>query len=169
MSAIFSNILLAFDGSESSIVALKNAESLAILNDARLTVVYVEDYPSDNSILPIDSVPNNDLMFEPPTNIGSNLITNGLTGTQTEVFDENTADRILADARVRLFSNALQEVIYEVLEGNPAREICAFAKQNEIGLIVIGNRGLSGIKKLVMGSVSHQVANHADCPVLVCK
>lgn len=55
----------------------------------------------------------------------------------------------------------------EILHGEPASEICAFAVTKEINLIVIGNRGLHGVRKIMLGSVSQKVAQHAYCPVLI--
>lgn len=56
-----------------------------------------------------------------------------------------------------------------VLEGNPAQIIVEFAKENETDLIVLGSRGLSGLKEIFLGSVSHYVVQKAECPVLVVK
>ena len=43
------------------------------------------------------------------------------------------------------------------------------AEENDINLIVIGTRGLSGFKKLLLGSVATHVITYAHCPVLVVK
>ena len=44
-----------------------------------------------------------------------------------------------------------------------------YAEENNIELIVIGTRGLSGFKKLLVGSVATNVVTYAHCPVLVVK
>jgi nucleotide-binding universal stress UspA family protein len=54
-------------------------------------------------------------------------------------------------------------------EGRPADKIIEHAKNANVDLIVIGSRGLGGIKQLVLGSVSDRVADAAPCPVLVVK
>ena len=51
--------------------------------------------------------------------------------------------------------------------GNPGRSICEQAQQSEVDLIVMGSRGLSGLQKLILGSVSSYVIRHAYCSVLV--
>ena len=51
---------------------------------------------------------------------------------------------------------------------NPASEILRLADQREYDMIVIGNRGLSGLKEYT-GSVSHKVLAGAKVPVLVVK
>ena len=50
--------------------------------------------------------------------------------------------------------------------GNPGETICAIAQDWEADLIVIGHRGLSGVKELIQGSVSNYVFHHAPCSVL---
>ena len=54
-------------------------------------------------------------------------------------------------------------------EGDPPKVILDTAKKFSANIIVIGSRGLSQIKELLLGSVSHSVTKHADIPVLVVK
>jgi nucleotide-binding universal stress UspA family protein len=49
------------------------------------------------------------------------------------------------------------------------KEIIEYAEKNRIDMIVIGSRGLSGIKKMLLGSVASGVVTYAHCPVLVTK
>jgi nucleotide-binding universal stress UspA family protein len=51
--------------------------------------------------------------------------------------------------------------------GTPAAEIVELAEELEVGLVVVGSRGSSGIRRALMGSVSDSVVRHAHCPVLV--
>ena len=48
-----------------------------------------------------------------------------------------------------------------------AEEIVSLGEEVGAGLIVVGSRGLGGIRRLLMGSVSDSVVRHAHCPVLV--
>ncbi len=52
---------------------------------------------------------------------------------------------------------------------NIAGGIVDYAEENDINLIVIGTRGLSGFKKLLLGSVATHVITYAHCPVMVVK
>ena len=52
-------------------------------------------------------------------------------------------------------------------EGVPAAEIVALGEEIGAGLIVVGSRGLGGVRRALMGSVSDSVVRHAHCPVLV--
>ncbi len=53
------------------------------------------------------------------------------------------------------------------LEGDPAAELIRFAKERQIGTIVMGTRGHTGIARLLLGSVARNVLVHAPCSVLV--
>jgi hypothetical protein len=55
------------------------------------------------------------------------------------------------------------------LKGEPFEVIVKTAEQKKAGLIVIGSHGRTGLKKLLMGSVTERVIGHTKCPVLVVK
>lgn len=57
----------------------------------------------------------------------------------------------------------------EIVAGDPAQEIIRLAHIHSCDLIVIGSRGLTGLKRVIEGSVSGQVAADAPCSVLVVK
>jgi len=52
-------------------------------------------------------------------------------------------------------------------KGDPAQEICEVVKAGKYDLVIMGSRGLSGLKKLFMGSVSSKVIMSATCPVTI--
>lgn len=68
-------------------------------------------------------------------------------------------------------ANQLQRLGYatrtRVLIGTPVESILDQAKGQEVDVILMGSRGRQGIRRLVLGSVSHAVLHHAPCPVLV--
>lgn len=57
----------------------------------------------------------------------------------------------------------------EIVTGDPAEEIIRLANIYNADLIVIGSRGLTGVKRIIQGSVSSQVVENAHCSVLVVK
>lgn len=57
----------------------------------------------------------------------------------------------------------------EIVSGDPAEEIICLANIYQAELILIGSRGLTGMKRIVQGSVSSQVMEEANCSVLVVK
>ncbi len=57
----------------------------------------------------------------------------------------------------------------EIVVGDPAAEIVRLAHIHQANLIVLGNRGLTGLQRILEGSVSSQVVADAPCSVLVVK
>lgn len=57
----------------------------------------------------------------------------------------------------------------EIVTGDPAEEIIRLANIHKADLIVIGSRGLTGISRILQGSVSSQVVEESTCSVLVVK
>ncbi|WCK52644.1 universal stress protein [Aneurinibacillus sp. Ricciae_BoGa-3] len=56
-----------------------------------------------------------------------------------------------------------------VIEGLPADVILDYAKNHECELIIMGSRGLTGLKEVFLGSVSHSVVQRSSIPVLIMK
>ena len=56
---------------------------------------------------------------------------------------------------------------YTQLTGNPGRMICELASNWSADLILVGSRGLRGLKEMFLGSVSNYVTHHAPCSVLI--
>lgn len=61
------------------------------------------------------------------------------------------------------------KVSTKVEEGRPADKIVQAAKDEGCDIIIMGSQGLSGVKELLLGSVSNRVADKATCPVLIVK
>ncbi|MEJ2271382.1 MAG: universal stress protein [Candidatus Bathyarchaeota archaeon] len=57
----------------------------------------------------------------------------------------------------------------KLVNGRASDEIVTIAKEENFDLIVMGSRGLGGIKEFFLGSVSDRVADNAQCPVLIVK
>ena len=53
-----------------------------------------------------------------------------------------------------------------MVTGSPGRRLCELAESLDASVIVMGTRGLGGIKRAVLGSVSDHVVRNAPCPVL---
>lgn len=56
---------------------------------------------------------------------------------------------------------------YTQLTGNPGRKICELADSWSADVILVGSRGLTGLKEMFLGSVSNYVTHHAPCSVLI--
>ncbi|MEO7429947.1 MAG: universal stress protein [Acidimicrobiales bacterium] len=53
--------------------------------------------------------------------------------------------------------------------GDPAKALVAIVKQVDADLVVVGNRGMRGVKRLLLGSVPNDVAHNSPCHVLILK
>ncbi len=83
---------------------------------------------------------------------------------------EKTGKQVLEDAEKKAKEKKAKiEISKKLLHGNPADEIMKLAKSEKFDLVVIGSRGLSGVKELILGSVSGKVVNNSTVPVLVVK
>ena len=52
-------------------------------------------------------------------------------------------------------------------EGDPADALIAIAESCEADLVVVGNRGMTGIKRFVLGSVANKLSRHCPCNLLI--
>ena len=64
-------------------------------------------------------------------------------------------------------NNIVIETLLEI--GDPAQVIVDISNKNTYDLIMMGNRGMSTFKELLLGSVSLKVMDHARCPVMIVK
>jgi nucleotide-binding universal stress UspA family protein len=155
MSIFPTKILLATDGSREADLAAKTAVELAQRTGSELEVVHVFGispwYPAYPEATDLEGVELEDPRLE-----------EGL-----ERISEQRARKVL-DAEAEKVRSAGGTVAQAHLrEGGIAQEIVALAEDIGAGLIVMGSRGLGGIRRALMGSVSDAVVRHAHCPVMV--
>lgn len=168
----FKNMLLAFDGSEDGMKALEMAQSLAEHYDASLTVIYVHDDPLEHTVSLGTSPKGDSYLFKSQGYLTPGSVTTNVPPIPEEedsvIVEDDIPIHVINQAKGKLESTNLN-VTYEKLTGKPVTEISNYAENHDIDLIVIGNRGISGFKKLVQGSVSQKVTNEANCHVFVVK
>lgn len=61
------------------------------------------------------------------------------------------------------------DVQTRVVQGDPAEQICAVAEAERVDLLVVGNKGMSGARRFLLGSVPNRVAHYAPADVLIAK
>ena len=77
--------------------------------------------------------------------------------------------KTVLEQTVALASDAEVELRTQLLHGNPAAEITGYARENNAGIIFVGSRGLTGLKKIFLGSVAEKVIGLSPCAVYVTK
>ena len=76
-------------------------------------------------------------------------------------------DATLERGRRRASREAGVEVETFAREGDPADAILDVAEEQDADLIVVGNKGMTGAKRFLLGSVPNKVSHHAPCSVLI--
>jgi nucleotide-binding universal stress UspA family protein len=137
---VYASIIVALDGSEQSLLALKHARAIAEYFGSRLVLVHA--YPHTYDLR--DSTEYNNLI----------------------ALRIKEGEAIIAAARKHLGRTSI-EVEEDLLEGPAAEAILSAAAARKSDLIVMGSRGMGSLKGLVFGSVSTKVSHYAACPVMV--
>jgi nucleotide-binding universal stress UspA family protein len=76
------------------------------------------------------------------------------------------AEQVLTRVEGELEADGL-EVVTDAREGDPAKVILDVAKEQDADLIVVGARGLTGLRRFLLGSVSSKLSHHADCSLMI--
>lgn len=137
-------IVVGVDGSEQSIQAARAAGALARARSARLIIVTVVRPPEGWW----------GIVGSPPT---AEALGDSLSDAQRDVLDRT------------LRSVNLSGVEYEMQEeiGEPSARLIDVCVRVDADILVVGRRGASLLRRMVVGSVANHVVHEAPCPVLV--
>jgi nucleotide-binding universal stress UspA family protein len=136
---MFKKILVGTDGSDSASKAVSHASDLAKAMGAELLVMH--SYPPARQ------------------DVGSTF------GRAEAYPGQEIGQAILRDAE-KHYGNA-QKIRTVLREGDPAEALIDVADEESVDLIVVGNKGMTGAKRFLLGSVPNQVSHHAPCTVLI--
>jgi nucleotide-binding universal stress UspA family protein len=142
-------VLLAVDGSNLSRSVLEKAPSLVNLAGAELYVLCAAPSPVVPDVAGLMTPPYTDYT---------------LLAQQVKAEAEASLDDAVAQLRKIGF-----EPRPVLVERDPADAILAFLREEKCDLAVVGSHGRTGIKRLILGSVSARIVNEAPCPVLLIK
>ncbi|QTD42999.1 universal stress protein [Sporosarcina sp. Te-1] len=135
-------IAVAIDGSENALRAATHAITLAKhFPEAQLEFIYVVDY---------DKAKDERLLSQ---NEESLLLKR----------------RQKVEPVLELTQKAGVQAKMTLLKGNPSQEIIKYVNAQAMDQLIIGSRGLNTFQEMVLGSVSHKVMKHVDCPVTIVK
>ena len=142
---MFSSIVVGIDGSDTAREAVRQATVLAHSIGARIELVSAYEPVTDARLRESIAVPE-DLhwIINPREDVEATL--------------EEAAARIReAGVAVEVFAR----------QGDPADAILDVAEERGSDLIVVGNKGMTGAKRFLLGSVPNKVSHHAPCSVLI--
>lgn len=138
---MYKHIMVAVDGSDNSLRAVEQARMLAEVSGVGVQVDVL-------SVINIDVY--SDMVYDP-------------------ILAHGDAQKEKIAPAVESFEGAGITPHVELLHGRPAEEIVRYVNNNGADLLVLGSRGLNALQEFAIGSVSHKVLKHAECPVLVVK
>jgi nucleotide-binding universal stress UspA family protein len=143
---VFQSIVVGTDGSETARKAVDAAVELARLTGARLELVSAYE--------PVTSQRLRAEARQVPADM------------QWMVNPREDVDATLAEAAERV-ADAGVEARSWAREGDPADAILDVAEELAAELIVVGNKGMTGAKRFLLGSVPNRVSHHAPCSVMI--
>ena len=143
---MFSRIVVGTDGSETAQLAVREAAELARQTGAELDLVSAYE-PVPQSRLRSEQM-------EAPDDIAHTV---GPREDVDAILREAAEEVEAAGVKVRTFAR----------QGEPADAILDVAEEESADLIVVGNKGMTGAKRFLLGSVPNKVSHHAPCSVLI--
>ena len=143
---MFGSIVVGTDGSPTADEAVRQATELARATGSTVDLVSAYEPVASTRLREEQSQAPNDLewMVNPREDVDATL--------------RDAADTVReAGIEVQTFGR----------EGDPADAILDVAEERKAGLIVVGNKGMTGAKRFLLGSVPNKVSHHAPCSVLI--
>jgi nucleotide-binding universal stress UspA family protein len=143
---MFRSIVVGTDGSDTATQAVRQAIELARSVGARIELVSAYEPVSDARLREESVVVPKDLhwMINPREDVLATL-------------EEAAGEIRAAGVEVEMFAR----------QGDPADAILDVAEERGSDLIVVGNKGMTGAKRFLLGSVPNKVSHHAPCSVLI--
>ena len=98
------------------------------------------------------------------------IVAPNINFSQAFYFAQENGQKIVDEVKRKAFAKKLNvqtEVLMDV--GSVPKAIVEYAEKNNANLIVLGTRGISGIKRMLVGSTASEVVKYSHCPVMVVK
>ena len=143
---MFKSIVVGTDGSETATQAVRQAVDLAKEIGAKIELVSAYEPVSDQRLR------------EERTDVPDDL--------QWMVNPREDVDATLQDAAEQAKEAGVDVETY-ARQGDPADAILDVAEEQHADLIIVGNKGMTGAKRFLLGSVPNKVSHHAPCSVLI--
>jgi nucleotide-binding universal stress UspA family protein len=143
---VFTRIVVGTDGSETAAEAVRQAIELAQLSGAKLSIVSAYAPVSGRRVSGEQQQAPADVQYE--------------IGPREDV-------NIVLDAAAAEAKQAGIEVQTHPVEADPADAILNVAEEINADLVVVGNKGMTGARRYLLGSVPNNVSHHASCSVII--
>jgi nucleotide-binding universal stress UspA family protein len=143
---MFRSIVVGTDGSDTATQAVRQAVELARAVDGRLDLVSAYE--------PVPSQRLNEERRNAPEDL------------QWAISPREDVDATLQAAAIPAQEAGVPVELF-ARQGDPADAILDVAEEREADLIVVGNKGMTGAKRFLLGSVPNKVSHHAPCSVLI--
>ncbi len=143
---MYRSIVVGTDGSETAAEAVRQAIDLAKAVSAKIQLVSA-----------YEPVPDRRLREE---------LRDAPKDVEWSITPREDVDGILEEAAERA-REAGVDVETFARQGDPADAILDVAEEQQADLIVVGNKGMTGAKRFLLGSVPNKVSHHAPCSVLI--
>ena len=143
---MFGSIVVGTDGSETASEAVRQATELANAVGATIHLV--------SAFEPVSSQRLREERQQAPDDL------------QWAVNAREDVDGTLKDASEKIKEGGVKVETY-ARQGDPADAILDVAEEKNADLIVVGNKGMTGAKRFLLGSVPNKVSHHAPCSVLI--
>lgn len=124
--------------------------------------------PETVVLLYVQKIEGRSLMDEMLGDAEMSTLKEMLKGTEYQKMLNKKAEKIISYHRKNLEEKGMKGIKTIIKEGHPADEILKTAKEENAEMIIMGSRG-KRMHTLLMGSVSREVANTAEIPVLLIK
>jgi nucleotide-binding universal stress UspA family protein len=146
---MYSSIIVGTDGSQTAGKAVTRAADLAATSSASLLIV--------SAFRPV-----------PPERL-RNEKTGAPEDLSYVVNSREDVDHLLSVARKLAESRGASNVKTEAVDSGPSEALIDTAARIGADLIVVGSQGMTGAKRLLLGSVPNRVAHHSPCDILIVK
>ncbi|HWO15907.1 MAG TPA: universal stress protein [Solirubrobacterales bacterium] len=143
---MFTRIVVGTDGSETAAEAVRQAVDLARLSSATLSIVSAYEPVSERRVASEQQDVPADVQHE--------------IGPREDV-------NLILDAAAAEAKQAGIEVQTHPMQADPADAILNVAEETGADLIVVGNKGMTGARRFLLGSVPNNVSHHAPCSVII--
>lgn len=143
---MFTRIVVGTDGSETAAEAVRQAVDLAKLSGAQLSIVSA---------------------FEPVSGRRLQEEQQGVPADVQHAIGPREDVNFTLDAAAAVARKEGLEVQTHPVEGNPAEAILAVAEETKADLVVVGNKGMTGARRFILGSVPNNISHHAPCSVMI--